>query len=170
MENVVIGILEKPVDAQRLIDELMANCKCDRENISVLARGSSVPGNDVVTSLARRFAEVAGATASAAGGAATKAAESLLGVVTRTAPDRGVFTAVGPLALSLAGASLSSAGGLAKSLAKAGAPDEQSQALAEAVERGAILVSVEAQTENSAKCVRETMARYGVLAPEHAPH
>ena len=168
MQGVVIGIVEKPVDAQRLIDELVSNCRCDREDISVLARSSAAPGGNVVMDFARRIAEMGGVAAKAAGDAASKGAESLLGVVTRTSPDRGVFSAAGPLALALAGASLSTAGGLAKALAKAGAQDHLAHGYAEAVERGAILISVEPATENIAKCVEQVMARHGATLHEHS--
>src|SRR5436190_21200853 len=41
MAQTIAGIVEKPVDAQRLIDELVRDCLCDRADISVIARSTT---------------------------------------------------------------------------------------------------------------------------------
>src|SRR5205085_11047561 len=41
MAQTIAGIVEKPVDAQRLIDELVRDCLCDRADISDIARESA---------------------------------------------------------------------------------------------------------------------------------
>ena len=41
MAQTVAGVVEKPVDAQRLIDELVRDCLCDRADISVIARDAA---------------------------------------------------------------------------------------------------------------------------------
>ena len=40
MTTTIAGVVDKPLDAQRLVDELVSDCLCDRADISVMARDS----------------------------------------------------------------------------------------------------------------------------------
>jgi hypothetical protein len=37
MERTVIGLADKPVDAQPIIEDLIGRCVCDRSDISLIA-------------------------------------------------------------------------------------------------------------------------------------
>ncbi len=166
MPRFVIGTLQKPVDAQRLIDELVSNCHCDRENIGLLARTSTEHGSNPIEDMLRRGTEVATGAALAAGRVAGRAAQAAASVVAQFMPNLGVLSSVGPFAAGIANAGLKTTNELERALEEAGAARERAAYYADSVQRGGILVSVLAPTENMAKCVEETMRRHHALAPE----
>ena len=170
MPSIVVGIVDKPLEAQRLIDELMSRCLCDRENISVVAQGTSTPGADMVQEILRRGTGIAAGTAKAATAAAGGAVSAAAGMVSRLVPDFGVMNAAGPLASALANAGLKTLDGLAGALAEAGAAQDRAREYAEALRRGGILVAVQPATENMARCAGEIMRKHGAVAHERVAH
>src|ERR671937_351971 len=101
MAKTLIGIVDKPVDAQRLIDELTTSCHCDRSDIGLMMR------------------EV---------------------------------KAVGPLGASFLNASFSTAAAFTRALAQAGFSEADARCAIEAIERGGVVITVQAQTDNIARC------------------
>lgn len=96
MRHTISGIVEKPVDAQRLIDELTTRCLADRSDISLIAQDSA--------GLGAGAARAAGEVASAAGSAAATTVSSLFdfaSAATRQVPGFGVLEAFGQLGARL---------------------------------------------------------------------
>lgn len=154
MATIIAGIVQKPLDAQRLIDELIQGCLCDRADISVVARDS--------THGAVRDALDASA------GAARSLVEGLsqgFEALSRSLPGGGMLRFFGGFGRTLADAAVAGAAGTAKVLVDLGVPKGEARHYGEAFERGGLLVTVHAKTDNIARCVRETMQRHGALAP-----
>lgn len=103
MAQTIAGIVEKPADAQRLIDELVDDCLCDRSDISVMVRDSS----------ATAFRDAVARSASAA----TRLLNELYGGVdalSRSFPGGGTLRVIGKLGVALANAGIVSAAELVK--------------------------------------------------------
>jgi hypothetical protein len=143
MATTIAGIVQKPLDAQRLIDELVQGCLCDRADISVVARDST-----------------AGAAKSMLDGA-WQGFEAF----SRSLPGGGMLRFVGGLGRTLADTAVTGAAETAKVLADLGVPKGEARYYGEAFEGGGMLVTVHAKTDNMARCVREAMRRHGALAP-----
>jgi len=160
MTTTIAGVVEKPVDAQRLVDELVESCLCDRSDISVVAR-------DALRSGRREGAD----TVKKALDANAEAAKTLIGwmsdgleAVTRSVPGGGTIRSVGALGARLAEAGVGTAADLAKALVELGVPKAEARYYSEAFESGGIVVTVQARTDNIARCARGVMTRYGALS------
>jgi hypothetical protein len=88
--------------------------------------------------------------------------------VTRSVPGGGMIRAFGSLGAQLAGAGVGTAAELAKSLVDLGVPKAEARYYGEAFEDGGIVVTVQARTENIARCARGVMMKYGAVAREPA--
>jgi hypothetical protein len=99
------------------------------------------------------------ATGAAAGGLLGGAAGLIVGLMGFAIPGIGPIVAAGPLAATLAGAGVGAvAGGLIGGLTGAGVPEEEAHVYAEAVRRGAALVTVradDARAEDAAAIMRQ---------------
>jgi hypothetical protein len=160
----IAGVVDKPVDAQRLVDELVSDCLCDRADISVMARDSvqarSRQGADTV----KQALDTNAAAAKTLIDWASHGLES----VTRSVPGGGIIRAMGSLGARLASAGVSTAADLAKALVDLGVPRGEAQSYGQAFESGGIVVTVQARTENIARCARTVMMKYGAVADEPA--
>ena len=164
MTTTIAGVVDRPVEAQHLVDELVESCRCDRTDISVVAR-------DAVRESRRQGAE----TVKKALDTNAEAAKTLIGwmadgleSVTRSVPGGGMIRAFGSLSARLADAGVGTAAELAKALVELGVPKAEARYYSEAFEGGGIVVTVQARTENIAKCARGVMAKYGAVAQETA--
>src|SRR5687768_5256207 len=114
MDHTVTGLAEKPVDAQRIIDDLTSLCVCDRSDISLLARDDSPQAAGVLSEAARATGQVA----AAAGAAAASTLGSILGVgsraLSRNVSGFGVLSAFGQLGGMVSRTALASAEDLGK--------------------------------------------------------
>jgi|SRR4051812_43166680 hypothetical protein len=164
MTTTIVGAVQKPVDAQQLVDELVESCRCDRSDISVVAR-------DAIRENRRHGAE----TVKKALEGNAEAAKTLIGwmsegleAVTRSLPGGGMIRAFGSVGAQLADAGVSTAAGLAKALVDLGVPKSEARHYGEAFEQGGIVVTVQARTDNIATCARGVMMKYGALGSEAA--
>ena len=157
MAKTIAGIVTKPADAQRILDELQASCLCDRSDISLMHRDS---------------AQVSGAVKSAVDSSAA-AASSMVNAIfagvnaaSRSLPGGGMLRAAGSFGVALANAGLDAGAGLAKALIDAGVPKAQAHQYSDALDRGGILVMVQARTDKMAQCARTILIKNGALEPE----
>ena len=157
MANTIAGIVDKPADAQRIIDELQASCLCDRADISLMHRDTAQVGGAVKS-----------AVDSSAAAASSMVSAIFAGVnaVSRSLPGGGVLRAVGGFGAALANAGLDAGAGLAKALVDAGVPKEQAHHYSDAMNRGGILILVQARTDKIAQCARQILMKHGALEPE----
>lgn len=164
MTTTIAGVVQKPLEAQRLVDELVSECLCDRSDISVMARDSlqarSLQGADTV----KQALDTNAAAAKTLIDWASHGLES----VTRSIPGGGVFRAIGSVGATLADAGVSTAAELAKALVDLGVPRGEAQFYGQAFESGGIVVTVQARTENMARCARQVMMKHGAVAEEPA--
>jgi hypothetical protein len=164
MTTTIAGVVQKPVDAQRLVDELVSGCLCDRSDISVMARDSVA---DARRQGAETVKKALDTNADAAKVLINWMAQGLESV-TRSIPGGGIVRGVGSLAAKLADAGVTTAAELAKALVELGVPKGEARYYGEAFESGGIVVTVQARTENIARCARQTMMKYGAIAEEPA--
>lgn len=165
MRHTVTGLIEKPVDAQKIIDDLLAQCLCDRSDIGMIA------GNDPRRpGTMAKAARAAGQVALAAGTAATTALDGILGVgsdlVSRRVAGFGVLSAAGRVGSILSRAALTGMQDVAKTFIDLGVEAELAREYAEALRQGSILIIVDAKTDNMAHCARRILAAHGALAPQ----
>ena len=165
MAETIAGVVEKPADAQKVIDELVNECLCDRADISVMVRdaGGGVTGTAAHGASAIRDAVQRSATA------ATTLINELYGgaeTLSRSFPGGGALRVVGKLAATVANAGIVSAAEVMKALIDAGVPKADARFYGEAVEKGGMVVTVHAKTENVAACARKVMMKYGAAMPE----
>ena len=153
----VAGVVEKPADAQRIIDELQKSCLCDRSDISLLHRDA---------------AHMSEAVKRAIDSSAT-AVSSIMDVlfqsvsaVSRSVPGGGMLRAAGEFGARVAHAGIGSGAGIAKALVDAGVPKTQAERLGEGMDQGGILIVVQAKTEKIAQCARTVMSAHGATEPE----
>lgn len=161
MHEIVAGLVQKPAEAQALIDELMASCLLDREDISVIGRDYHAPR---ATEAAARAVQTA---ASAAGGAAFTAATGVASVasavISRPVSGFGILNAMGQVGVVLSRAALEGVNDLAKGFAEFGVSAELAREYADALQAGKILVVVQAKTRNMAASVRSCLDRHGAV-------
>jgi hypothetical protein len=147
MEHAIAGLAVKRVYAQRIIDDLIGLCVCDRSSISLMARERAAPN--------------------ARGGTLASIVGSTVAVVSRPVSGFGVLSAVGAL-----GGLLSTAAGAAEDVAKAlvdiGLDDQPALDYADALRSGQIVIIVHARTDNMARCARRVIATHGAAVPEGA--
>jgi hypothetical protein len=157
MANTIAGIVEKPADAQRIIDELQSSCLCDRSDISLMHQDT---------------AQVSGAVKSAVDSGASAASSMVSAVfagvnaVSRSLPGDGMLRAVGSFGAALANAGLDAGAGLAKALIDAGVPKNEAHQYSDAMNHGGILILVQAKTEKMAQCARQILMKNGAIEPE----
>jgi hypothetical protein len=166
MTKTVIGLVQKPGDAQRVIDDLIGICGCDRADIGVLARGARDAQEGEIAKAVRQGGEVASETAAALGTLAGSILGALAGVVSRTIPGTGPLVAAGPIAMSLARVGAGAAASLFEVLRDVGMPEEKARYYSDAVSRGGIVITVRARTDRDAKCAEQVMTKLGVLERE----
>jgi hypothetical protein len=76
-------------------------------------------------------------------------------------PGFGAMRAVGPFGSTLLKTGFEAGATLAKALVDAGLPQNQARDAAKALEEGAILITVHAQTESAARCAEGVLNSYG---------
>jgi hypothetical protein len=165
MRHTVTGLVEKPVDAQRIIDELTTRCLSDRSDISLIAQDSAGQGSGTASGAAR----AAGQVASAAGTAAASTVSSLFefaAAATRQLPGFGVLKAFGQLGTMLSRTALSTAEDLTKAFVDFGIERDLARRYADALKKGSILIVVDAKTDNMARCARQVLTTHGATVPE----
>lgn len=154
MATTIAGVVQKPVDAQQLIEELVRDCLCDRSDISVVARDSA-------SAAARGAVDATAGAAKSFVDGVWQGFEAL----SRSLPGGGVLRFVGGLGRTLADAGVATAAETAKALMELGVPKGEARYYGEALEGGGMLVTVQAKTDNIARCARQVMMKHGALAP-----
>jgi hypothetical protein len=165
MRQTVTGLVEKPVDAQRIIDELTNRCLSDRSDISLIAQNGSGQLSHMATGAAR----AAGHVAKAAGEAAATTFSGLAGVAsafTRQVPGVGVLSAFGQLGAALSRTALHTAEDLGKAFIDFGISQDLARTYSDALKQGHILIIIDAKTENQAKCAQQVLSTQGAVMPE----
>ena len=165
MRHTVTGLVEKPVDAQRIIDELTTRCLSDRSDISLIAQDGAGQAAGTVAGASR----AAGQVASAAGSAAVNTVSGLFefaSAATRQVPGFGALKAVGQLASSLSRTALSTAEDLTKAFVDYGIEHDLARRYSDALKQGNILIVVDAKTDNMARGARQVMSTHGATAHE----
>ena len=165
MRHTVTGLIDKPAEAQKIIDDLVTQCLCDRSDIGMIAGGDPRrPGT------LAKAARAAGQVAMAAGTAASTAFEGMLGVgsdlVSRRVEGFGVLSAAGRLGNILSRAALTGMQDVARTFIDLGMEAELAREYAEALRQGSILIIVDAKTDNMAHCALKILAAHGALTPE----
>ena len=161
----IAGVVQKPLDAQRLIDELTSECLCDRSDISVLVRdGTGWTGQDAkqVSGGAKQSIEAGTAAARTLIDMLSRGTES----ISRSIPGGGMLRAVGSVGAAVANAAVAGGAELAKALIDSGVPPGAANFYSGAFDRGDILVTVQARSDKMAQCAQKIMMKYGAVAPE----
>lgn len=166
MDNIVIGVVDKPIQAQKIIDELIGSCRCDRSDIGVMARAADAAASLEAAKGVRRAAKAAAQTAAATESLLEGIFRAAGSVASRLLPGIGELRAVGPIAATLVGAGVGTTAGLVTALVDFGLPQNQASYYAEAVGRGRILITVSAKTNNIAHCAERVMKEHDALVPE----
>ena len=166
VDKIVIGVVEKPIQAQKIIDELIGNCRCDRSDIGVMARAGDGGASLDVAKAVRRTAKAAAQTAAATETLLDGIFRAAGSIASRLLPGIGELRAVGPIAATLVGAGVGTTAGLVTALVDFGLPQNQASHYADAVGCGRILISVSAKTNNIANCAERVMKEHDALAPE----
>jgi hypothetical protein len=164
MRHTVTGLAEKPIDAQRIIEDLTGRCLCDRSDISLVAR-------DQPQNAASAAARGAGQLADIAGTAAVTTLEGFLGfasAATKGDSPTGVLRAAGNLGSLLAKTALGGAKDVARAFTEYGMESALAADYAEAVQRGSILIVVDAKTEGIARCAQQVLANHGAVTRQAA--
>ena len=164
MTTTIAGVVEKPVDAQRLVDELVTGCLCDHSDISVMARDSAGDNRRQGAETVKKALDTNADAAKVLINWMSQGLEA----VTKSIPGGGMVRGFGSLAARLADAGVTTAAELAKALVDLGVPRGEARHYAEAFERGGIVVTVQARTDNIAQCARKVMTKYGAVAEETA--
>jgi hypothetical protein len=166
MGHTVTALVEKPIEAQKVIDDLTAMCLCDRSDISLIARDHSGQAYEPLA----KAVQAGGHVAAAAGAAAAKTLGGMLGlgsaIVSRKVSGFGILSAAGQVGATLAKTALDTAQDVGRALMDFGLEQSLAQVYADALATGAILIIVEAKTEKMAVCARQVMATHGAAAPE----
>src|SRR5690242_15202438 len=153
----VVGLFDNSTQAQAAIEQLRA-AGVASENISLAMRDREE---------AQAVAEETGvgtgvATGAVGGGILGGLAGLLVGIGALAIPGIGPLVAAGPLAATLLGAGIGAAtGGLIGALVGAGVPEEEAQLYQAGVERGGVLVTVDAEPQQEAQ-VREILTNSGM--------
>ena len=164
MATTLIGTVDKPVDAQNIIEELVSSCRCDRSHISLLTRDEAAAAkpSDAVREAADHAAKAtqsAGEALAALWGAGTQ-------FMTRAVPGFGAIKAVGPFGSTLLKTGFDAGATLAKALLDAGIPESEARRAAHALEQGGIVITVHAQSENAARCAEGVLHRHGAVVQQ----
>ena len=164
MRQTITGLVEKPVDAQRIIDELTSRCLADRSDITLISEEGAGHASGRLSQAVQAAGQVAGAAA-AATAATGNAAIDLASAVARNIPGFGVLRAVGGLGANFSRAILGTAEDVAKAFVGFGIEQNLARSYADALREGSILIVVDAKTENIARCARQVMATHGAAIP-----
>ncbi len=164
----VVGMFETRSEAEDAIHRLQA-AGFGRESIGVAMRDHRESGDLAETTGSNDLA-AEGATAGGLTGAATGA---LVGIAlvgsTILLPGIGTVLIGGPLAAGLTGAAIGAAsGGLIGGLVGAGIPEDEASEYSSRLERGHILVSVQA-ADNDVARARQILLEEGAGPPEPLP-
>jgi hypothetical protein len=164
--SIVFGVVQKPVEAQRIVEQLVQHCLCDRSDISVMLRDSAQTSNSqaLASTVTKAVDTTAAAAASVFGGVFAG-----MNAISRAIPGGGMLRAVGAVGDALVNAGLGTAAGVTKALVEAGLPKEHAKYYGDAFERGGILIRVEAKTDSIGMCARKIMMQHGAVAPENQP-
>jgi len=143
----VVGLFETRDQAQQAV-EALTRANFQRENISIVMRD-----RDEATALADDAGVGGSAAAGAVGGGLLGGIAGLLvGLGALAIPGIGPIIAAGPLVAALTGGAIGAAtGGLLGALVDAGVPEEEARVYQTGVERGGILVSVNAPNNREAE-------------------
>jgi hypothetical protein len=161
----IAGVVQKPLDAQRMIDELTSECLCDRSDITVLVRdGEGWIG---------QAANQAGGGVKQSIDNGTAAARTVIDMlsqgtesISRSIPGGGVLRTFGAMGTAVANAAVAGGAELAKALIDSGVPRNSADFYSGAFDRGDILVTVQARSDKMAQCAQKIMMKYGAVAPE----
>jgi hypothetical protein len=164
MTKTIAGVVEKPLDAQRLIDELERECLCERADISVMVRDAAGWWTREQSETAADLKRAIDTTASGARSLVDGLFEGLE-AVSRALPGGAVLRVFGSLGVTLAHAGVATAAELVKALVAVGIPQPEARFYGEAFARGGMLVTVQAKSDKIAQCARRVMAQHGALAP-----
>ena len=161
MVTTLIGTVDKPVDAQSIIEELVSSCRCDRSDISLITRDAAAGSkpSDGLREAAHHAAhatQAAGDALAALWGAGTQ-------FMTRAVPGLGALRAVGPFGSTLLKTGFEAGASLGRALVDAGIPESEARRAAKALEEGGIVITVQARTENAARCAEGILATYGAV-------
>src|SRR3954464_8111082 len=113
MPRTVTALVEKPIEAQCIIEELTARCLVDRSDISLIAQENSGHASRMLAGAAQAAGEVAGAVGAAAA-AAGSAAAGFASAVSHDVPGVGVLSLAGRLGGSPLGPGVRAAENLPK--------------------------------------------------------
>jgi uncharacterized protein (TIGR02271 family) len=156
--------METPSEAQSVVSDLMSTCHCSRSDIGLMAKGSRGEASGGAGTTGERGDEMAsGALKGAGTGAAVGGILGLVaGVASLAIPGFGPIIAAGPIASALAGAGIgAAAGGVIGALTHLGVPEDEAHYYAEGVRRGGTLITVRADSEESATCAAQVMRKHG---------
>lgn len=161
MRHTVTGLVEKPLDAQRIIDELTNRCMSDRSDISLIAQDTA--------GMSTGAARTAGNLASSAGNAAAKTISDLFHFASdasRQVPGFGVLKSFGQFGATLSRRALATAEDVTKAFTDFGIEQSLAQKYSDALKKGHVLIIVDAKTDNIAQCARQVMATHGATVPD----
>ncbi len=152
----VVGLFETRDGVDRAI-EALRSAGFRAEDLGVVAREPSLAGDVAADIEADR-----GRTAAVLGGGMIGGVAGLLaGLGAMAIPGLGLVLAVGPIAAALAGTAVgATAGGMIGALTSHGVPAEEADYYTQALERGAILLTVQT-TEDRADEARRLLAEHG---------
>jgi hypothetical protein len=160
MASTLFAVVDKPADAQYIIDELTQSCLCDRADIGVMTRnaGGTVGGGATGSNAASIVNEMSEGAQSVLEGM-FKAANAM----SRALPGGGLLRSAGNIAQPILQAGLGTATELAKALAGAGAPPAEARDLGQAFEQGGVLLTVSCKTDQMEQCARKVLSKYGAI-------
>jgi hypothetical protein len=164
MAKTVVGLMDTSRAANDVVQELTNNCRCDRSDISLVARGSQgeFTGGAGATGDVKDEKTSGALKGAGAGAALGGIAGFIAGAASLAIPGIGPIIAAGPIASALAGAGLGAvAGGLIGGLTRLGVPEDEAHYYAEGVKRGGTLITVHARNDDMADCAARVMKRYG---------
>jgi hypothetical protein len=144
MAKTVVCLVDSAAEAERMVNELVSACRCDRSDIGLMARGPQSEVGSNAHAGDRGGDAASGALKGAGTGAALGGVLGLVaGVASLAIPGFGPVIAAGPIAAALAGAGVGAvAGGLIGGLTNIGVPEQEAHYYAEGVRRGGTLITV----------------------------
>jgi hypothetical protein len=164
MRHTVTALVDKPIEAQYIIEELTARCLVDRSDISLIAQENSGHASRMLAGAAQAAGQVAGAVGAAAA-AAGSAATGFASAVSHDVPGVGVLSVAGRLGASLSATAFSTVENLAKAFAGIGIEQSLASSYADALRDGHILIVLDAKTDAMAQCAQRVIAKQRVMAP-----
>ena len=167
MPKVLAFVVERPLDAQKIIDQVTRDCMCDRADISILARDEENWTSEAATKTAdaAKDAIASGAHATAA---LFKAVFEGVQPVSRALPGGAMLRAAGDFGVKLMAGGTTTAADIANALIEAGVRRAEAQNYAQGLDRGGILITVAAKTDKMEQCVRKAMMAQGATPAEKA--